>query len=447
MLTLLLACVPWKRAYAPDDGTDPNLHAVLINGGGSVEGNYSSHLAHLVETREVLLGRGFPGENIDVFDSDGGHPDKDQAWTWGTLEGEDLLIGTEFEHLVMEFPTRNSTWEVPREPATTDALGQWALRHENLDDDDVLLLYVTDHGTPEGLNLWYETLYHHQLQSLLTSNEARVVVAMNQCFSGGFETALDPHQGQCGLFAVPGDRMSFGCYPILDERTGHAFALVDALMWANTVDEAHAAVSLSDDAPDVPMLSSDLLLERVMEEVEFNGDVHEVPGVAALAERFGLEPVHTLDALYELIEQDKRAMAESEEALMDRMDALAAANAWNARRAPAPPSVEGLPQKAATELLVSHYRAHAEADGTWPGLQKLIAAAEQAGEAFMARSTREAVRLRQLVLVRRTAVHSLPRDLLGDYEAFRQCETEPLGTPPSTRPETLPPLTWRDQAL
>jgi hypothetical protein len=447
MLMLMLACVPWKRAPTPDDGTDPSLHAVLINGGASVEGNYSSHLAHLVETREVLLGRGFSDDNIDIFDSDGGDPGVDQAWTWGTLAGEDLLIGTEFEYLVMEFPTRNSTWEVPRQPATTDALGQWALHHDDLDSDDVLLLYVTDHGSPEGLNLWYETLYHHQLKSLLTSNEARVVVAMNQCFAGGFETALDPHQGQCGLFAVPGDRMSFGCYPILDERTGHAFALVDALMWASTVEEAHAAVSLSDDAPDVPMLSSDLFLERVMEEVEFNGDVHEVPGVAALAERFELEPVHTLDALYRHIEQDKQAMAEAEEAMMDRMDALAAANAWNAQGAPQPPSVDGLPPKDATELLVAHYKQHAIAEGTWPELQGLVADAELAGEAFMARSTREAVRLRQLVLVRRTAVESLPRDLRGDYEAFRECETEPLGTAPSTRPDTLPPLTWRDQAL
>ena len=446
VLLLTLACGPFRTT--PNDGTDPTLHAVLVNGGGEPSANFDSHLEHLKETHVALQSRGFRPQNIDVFDSDGGYPEPDQTFTWGDVDGEWGLVGTDYEYLTMGLPLRDSMWEVGRRPATREALSHWRSR-EHLTDDDVLLFWVTDHGTEQGLSLWYEDLLHDDLPQLLDT-PAREVVVMNQCYAGGFSDVLEGDQ--CGLFAVPGDRMSFGCYPMLDERTGHAFAYVEALKHASTLEEAHGYVSLWDDAPDVPMLSSDVLLARHIDDEQLQRllsersvtRLNQLEAVHLLTQRFELPVVETVGDLKAAIERDRLAMEDAEYALGAWFEVLATANGlltddlvW--------PDVDALPPDEALRVASAAVKDHA--GPRWGVIQRLKARVEQAQEAYMARSMREAVRQRQLVMTRRVATQGLPHQVNDRLEQLKSCETETLGAPPA--PAALDPqkVRWRDHEV
>jgi hypothetical protein len=261
----------------------PALHALLVNGGGSAEDNFKSHLLHLREIQAVLHDAGVAGDRLAVHASDGEDPRPDVAVRG--LDPEDLwlLEGTGLDQTLAE-PITYENSQLPGVtllPATRAALKRslGGLR-QRLGPGDTLLLYVTDHGTddprdPRGnqITLWgaREHVTVAQLGAELARLPAgvRVVAVMSQCFSGGFAHLLEvgargglPSGDVCGYFASTADRPAFGCYPeaAADDRVGHSFALFDALSTSGSLAAAHAEVLVRDQTPDVPLRTSDAFL-------------------------------------------------------------------------------------------------------------------------------------------------------------------------------------------
>jgi hypothetical protein len=97
----------------------------------------------------------------------------------------------------------------------------------------------------------------------------RVVTLMSQCFSGGFAHLMDvrrraglPSGAACGYFATTADRPAYGCYPEANtlDRSGHAFAVLNALRTTGSLPAAHNLVLLRDQTPDVPLRTVDAFL-------------------------------------------------------------------------------------------------------------------------------------------------------------------------------------------
>src|SRR5437762_2563343 len=73
----------------------PALHALLINGGGSPDDNFSSHLAHLRQMLALLGKAGVPQSRITVLNADGPDPAEDMVVREADPEGIELLAGTQ----------------------------------------------------------------------------------------------------------------------------------------------------------------------------------------------------------------------------------------------------------------------------------------------------------------------------------------------------------------
>jgi thiol-disulfide isomerase/thioredoxin len=279
---------------APPALTPPSapsrLHALLINGGGSPEDNFSSHLAHLRQMLALLAGAGVPPGQITVLNADGGDPAPDMVVREPEPEGFELLAGTPLgERLVPGVALGSSVLPgVHALPATRAAVDHWfAGARTRLRPGDTLLLYVTDHGTQNARDpldnrivLWgaRDSLSVRQLRSLLDRlvPGVRVVALMSQCFSGGFaHLALgqgQPRPGKlpvasapapvCGYFSSTADRPAYGCYAEVAgrERVGHSFEFMEALARTGRFPMAHDEVLATDSTPDVPLKTSDLFL-------------------------------------------------------------------------------------------------------------------------------------------------------------------------------------------
>lgn len=445
MWLTLFACAARSAAPPlppPPEGPDGHLKAALINGGHEPEANFSSHLAHLQETRAVLLARGFRPADIAVFDSDGGDPAPDQHYATPENPDDVLLFGTSFQRLADVVPLRDSAWDVPRAPSRKRAIEDWFARTP-LTPGDVLLLYTTDHGNEDGIALWREEWSVGELGGLLTRvpDGVRVVLAMNQCHAATFADALQPARDQCGLFAVPADRLASGCYPMEpDERIGHAFALVDALQTAPDLASAHARVNLLDDSPDIPMLSSDVQLARALAGADLDAllaergitDLRvrrpELAAFHALADRFQLAPVENTAALARDAVQEAQARDDAEEAYEAWLGVLAAANRQVAARAFGR-------DRSAREADAVRVALATQAGAHRAQIDHIDAMLDRTLETFEAHAAREAARQRQLVALRRVVGSDSP-----ELEAARACEREPLGAPPSGAEPPLPPL-------
>jgi hypothetical protein len=400
----LLACA--ARPFVPPpppEAPERHLRAVLINGGHEPEANFSSHLAHLQETRAVLLARGFRPADIAVFDSDGGDPAPDQHVAAPEDPDDVLLIGTPYQRLGDVVLLGDSAWEVPRAPSRKRAIEDWFAR-ATLAPGDVLLLYTTDHGNEDGL-------------------------------------ALRPERDQCGLFSVPADRRASGCYPMEEgERVGHAFALADALQSAPDLASAHARVSLLDDSPDIPMLSSDVQLARALDGADLDDllaargltDLRarrpELAAFHAIGDRFQLAPVETAAALAGEAAAEARARDDAEDAYDAWLDVLASANRIVAARA----FGRDRPQRAAESVRAV---LAAQAGPHRSQIDHIDAMLDRTLETFRAHAAREAARQRQLVALRRVVAPALP-----ELRALRACEGEPLGTPPVAAEPPMAPL-------
>jgi thiol-disulfide isomerase/thioredoxin len=266
------------------------LHVVLLNGGGRPNINYYSHLQHVKQFTAVLQKAGIASQNITVFNADGAEPQADFAVRDPQVEPSFwLLEGTQLEQpLRPQIRFENSTVKgVTLQPATRKALQHWfAHAASRFSAGDTLLFYVTDHGTKNAddltnnrIILWgeNESLSVSELREMLARFEPqiRVVVLMSQCFSGSFANLMYnesnsqlPTGRTCGFFSSTADREAYGCYPENRDKdnVGHSFAFIEQLAAGLSLPEAHRRVLVADQTPDVPLKTSDVYLERLLED-------------------------------------------------------------------------------------------------------------------------------------------------------------------------------------
>lgn len=297
-LTILLVCSVtvtgcafWQRRAPTEPVPAKRLYALLINGGGSKAANYQSHLTHIRSVLAYLRAIGVGDDAIDLFNSDGQDPGADLAGR----EHDPVpnperwrLRGTRLQdELVSPVRYSNTTIDgIVAQPATREAINQWfAERGTRLGAGDTLLLYVTDHGdlnqsdkSNNTIRLWgpNQQLAVRDLAGLLESldSEVRVVTLMSQCFSGSFAGLTSAHAraGQpsgnvCGYFSSTADRPAYGCYP--ESRgvndVGHSVRFLAALAQTGRFADAHRQTLVTDDTPDVPLRTSDVYLERLLQ--------------------------------------------------------------------------------------------------------------------------------------------------------------------------------------
>ncbi len=275
------------KAPAPPPGPDPaRYHVLMINGGGNPNINYQSHLVHLKELRALLLGSGVRPGQLSILSGDGEDPAPDLATREAQPEADFWrLAGTRVgRRLDTPVTTVSSAIEGVRlTTASKGNVGRWFEEQgKKLAAGDILLLYVTDHGTrptPEPLDnritLWGkdETMNVRELSTLVSGlpTGVRTVMLMSQCYSGAFARVAwgkeqEPPGNVCGYFASTADRPAYGCF--LENKgkdgVGHSFHFTRALAESGRFLAAHDAVLAADVSPDVPLRSSDLYLEEVL---------------------------------------------------------------------------------------------------------------------------------------------------------------------------------------
>jgi thiol-disulfide isomerase/thioredoxin len=266
------------------------LHVLMINGGGEASENYQSHVLHLQTLLADLEGAGLPAERIAVFSSDGDDPGADMAIRDPKTDPRSWLVeGTALERALRPVELTNTTLPgISPKPATRAAITRWfADAGARLRPGDTLLLYVTDHGTQgeadpldNRITLWgkKQSLSVRELRSLLgrLDPRVRVVALMSQCYSGGFARLYEVHArhgrpsgAYCGYFSSTADRPAYGCYPenLGKDNVGHSFAFLRALGETRAFFRAHEDVLVSDQTPDVPLRTSDVYLEELLDGV------------------------------------------------------------------------------------------------------------------------------------------------------------------------------------
>ncbi len=285
-IVLLLLSAPLAAQDAPADAARaPQTHALLINGGQSPADNALSHLHHLQDMLAALTRRGIPPERIHLFSSDGEDPAADLVVRGSTDPRLWLVEGTALGQPFGKVDLTNTVWsEVELHAATLAGLRKWFEEmSRELARGDTLLVFVTDHGTPNPtdpdngfISLWQESLSVLEFRALLAHLRPgiRVVNVMSQCFSGGFAQAMAPFHDAlpsgdvCGFYSTTVERPAYGCYPEGRDRDrmGHAFRFIDALARNDTLDATHLETLVSDTTPDVPLRTSDIFLEQFLEQ-------------------------------------------------------------------------------------------------------------------------------------------------------------------------------------
>ena len=286
VLGLTLAALSFLSTTVAQGADSPSgvTHALLLNGGDKPSSNYQSHLHHLEEMVKLLKDRGVERERISIFSADGEDVAADLAVRDTLPEQFWLLDGTNLgKRLKPRTELTNTRWGgVTLYPARKAALREWfAASSERLASGDELLLFVTDHGkgnkdNPDNgtISLWKENLSVLELKGLLKllPSGVRTVMVMSQCFSGTFANAMYDGVGAsgnvCGFFSTTRDLRAYGCYPEGRDRDrmGHAFQFIDALGRQPTPAAAHREVLLTDSTPDVPLRTSDVYIEQLLEE-------------------------------------------------------------------------------------------------------------------------------------------------------------------------------------
>jgi thiol-disulfide isomerase/thioredoxin len=290
-VALALAAPAPHPAALPPKAT----YALLINGGGSPNANYLSHLHHLQDMTTALRSRGIPADRIEVFSADGEDPKADLAVREPDRADRWLIEGTTIERALSQSDLTNTQWEgVKLHPARLKDLRQFFARmSKQLRPGDTLFVFVTDHGNKDAddpdngiISLWNESLSLLEYRALLAFLQpgVRVVSVMSQCYAGAFADAMTPLNSPvptgdtCGFYSTPRDRPAYGCYPEGRDRDriGHAFRFIEAMSRHAATDDVHDAVLLLDTSPDVPIRTSDLFLERLLtREAESKGSAFE----------------------------------------------------------------------------------------------------------------------------------------------------------------------------
>jgi thiol-disulfide isomerase/thioredoxin len=287
---LIVACAARPpRAPAPPPVAKQHLYAVLVNGGGRPDINYLSHLEHIRGMLAFLDEAGIPRRQISVFSGDGADPKADLATREVADETTGLWLLPQGAQQALRPPIVHVDSQVEGatlRPATKETLRAWfTTEGAGLGPDDVLFLYVTDHGnekkkdrTNNTIQLWGEEMTVSDLREMLglLDGRVRVVMLMSQCFSGAFANAVWqpdrrlPPGNVCGYFSTTADRPAYGCYPENRDKddVGHSFEFLEALPELGNLTQANRRVLVTDDTPDVPNSTTDFFLERVLEEKE-----------------------------------------------------------------------------------------------------------------------------------------------------------------------------------
>lgn len=453
-----------------------DVHALLINGGGDAESNMQSHLGHLRAMRDVLIARGVKADDIDVFCSDGGDPAPDMAVGEA---GEDtwLLLFTPAQDLAGVRQEDSRIEGVELLPATRAALDQW-FRTEapKLRRGDTLLVYTTDHGTPGGLVLWGESMAPYQLGRMLDRVPAgvTVVTAMSQCFAGGFADAVG-ERDSCGIYAVPADRKAFGCYAQgSDGEMGHAYRLAAALRSAPTLAAAQDLVLVTDDSPDMPVRTSDLWIEELLDQQSLlqgrpvaeivdewlTGVPLDGTPIDAITRQFFLPPRPTANEVEGMLvaaSADRSRSEQAKEELIELARALLTDN-FNRLLVTTPKwatqswKVAGPDRAALVAGLTADLEAQAERDGHMTALRALESRLEGFTKAWWEINTHAAALERVRLVLHQVAFDHAPAGLIPAreierVEALRRCEAAPLGTPPQATPVATPASTPPGPAL
>jgi thiol-disulfide isomerase/thioredoxin len=290
LLTVVLASHPASPSGV--DAGDPAVvapfEAVLVNGGGRRSGNYQSHLLHLKQLYRLLRASGVPPSKITIFSSDGSDPAADLAVRDRSENESWLLEGTRLQRsLNPRISYVDSAVEgAVLKPATRSELGAWFEQAASrLRPGTTLLLYVTDHGTLNDkdasgnrITLWGkdQQLSVSELQDLIAGLDpgVRVVTLMSQCFSGDFAGLMyggaedgSVRGNVCGYFSSTAKRPAYGCYPenFDNENVGHSFRFIGALHDNPSFSGAHRQVLVDDATPDVPLKTSDVYLQELLE--------------------------------------------------------------------------------------------------------------------------------------------------------------------------------------
>src|SRR5206468_8888729 len=175
---------------------------------------------------------------------------------------------------------------VPLQAATRAGLTSWFKQaRRRLRPGDTLLVYVTDHGSKNDKDtadnrivLWgeKESISVKELAGLTGQLDpgVRGVALMSQCFSGAFANLMSvrtregqPSGAVCGYFSSTPDRPAYGCYPENrgKDNVGHSFHFLEALARDRALPAAHAEVLSTDRTPDVPIRTSDVYLEQLLD--------------------------------------------------------------------------------------------------------------------------------------------------------------------------------------
>lgn len=433
-------------------GRSQTTVAVLLNGGHKAKSNYESHLVHLEGMADVLDARGVPV--AAVFSSDGEDAGRDMA-VRAPFEHPDrwLLEDTCLAGRLPKVRLTDTPWDGPRQPASAEALSAW-FSDPPVSAGDTLLLYTTDHGWRDketgeaGIWLWGEKADPDDLTGWLTGvpDGVTTVMVMSHCYSGAFaETVMDgPLDGStCGFFSAPKDRRAYGCYPEgrASKTMGHGFRFIDALADAESAAAAHERVLVTDRTPDVPQVTSDLYLRRVVEIDAAQGGVSLAehvdalldgaapdPLIAAMAEGVGL-PVPgnmaEVAALREQLAASERLVSARDDMWSVRLKDLATGNACA-------PDVDAGRLK--VEALTALLRQRAEDAGVWTLLSDVAASQQEAAGIRWRMQVRGAVLMRiegRLTALAGEAILTQrgrrpQRRVLRD---LRRCESAPLGTP------------------
>jgi thiol-disulfide isomerase/thioredoxin len=118
----------------------------------------------------------------------------------------------------------------------------------------------------------------------------RVVSLMSQCYSGGFAglsaarlTEGEPSGNVCGYFSSTAERPAYGCYAENrgKDDVGHSFEFTRALARSGRFVDAHAAALADDTTPDVPLRTSDVYLQALL---QADANARKVPFVARVDE-------------------------------------------------------------------------------------------------------------------------------------------------------------------
>lgn len=483
------------------------IHAILVNGGGSKPQNFRSHLLHVEQLFGVLERAGVDRSRITVFSADGENPDPDVALR-DDVEPEDFWVidGTRLEAALrppVEYVDTRLA-DVPVRAATKANLTAW-FEHEGraLAPGDVLLLYVTDHGSKNAddtgnnrIVLWgaNENLSVQELAALLELLDpgVRVVLLMSQCYSGAFAGLTSAAAGTdrppgnvCGYFSSTADRQAYGCYAENRgrENVGHSFHFIEALATTGRFDAAHDEVLVADATPDVPLRTSDAYLEDLLrrragteqreladvvddllanawrDRKAWESDIRRLDRIAAAYGVFSPRSLHELDeqsqridGMVDQLKTHGRAWQNARESLARaNLDRFVAGHAeWGDRLADG--ALNGKPRPEldalADELLPAMAAAVAADDVTAERFTTLRENADDAKEIGYRMEVRQGVvlRMRAILLAIAGRVHlataGTPLER-GTYESLRRCEDLELPAtplPPGTELVPVPPF-------